>query len=132
MDWHAPITPETLSGIVKIIKERSTEEHPLRSQSKGLKEFARLTKLIPRLDRAALEGLLPPLEQMLQEQRTAVDQRECVSCYAKLCIFIELFCREGWPQKAAEYAELYEKHCRYWKPDRNYRQDVQEAIDEEE
>ena len=127
MDFHGPMTPEEMDHILGcVIEYQFTVTHPFKTGRVGLKQFAKLMRRVPELNKAALEELLPPLERLLE------NQEECEHCRGKLLAFLEILFGQQWPEKSCEYGELLDEHHETARYGRDYRQEVQEAINREE
>ncbi len=86
--------------VARLIGNRFYEHgHPFRSGRTGMRDFARLSLLLPAVPEAEFSRCVAEVE------RLAGVVRDCVSCSGRLFAFLSVLCAERAPDKARHYAE---------------------------
>ena len=115
--------PAARNEIERIIGIAHAEKHPFRHSGAGQGCFAGMCEQVDQLTEIEfVEFLLPRIDELLKRQ---VD---CVPCYAKLCIFAELYCQRKNSDRARKYRQLLDACLERSISSRDYRAEVQEVL----
>ena len=108
--------------IDRLIGNRFTEAHPLRSGRSGMKAFSQLVGLLRNCSDEDLARNIERIEKLLG---TVGD---CFSCDIKMRIFLSIFCANRIPEKASKYLKEAQEIQANSRTHRDYFQEVRDAI----
>ena len=96
----------TKNNIIRIINNRSFEDHPFKSGGGGMWEFGSLLTLIKKADDPTMEEVKTLIDNLLGKIHL------CHSCYAKLLVYGELIFQRKFLHYAVEYRIQYQEHMK--------------------
>lgn len=122
------MTPETRVEIERTFQALATELHPVKRNSHGMLALARLIPLMDTLEKDEIRSFVLPLMEVLLKKQM---ENGCFFCFAKLCVFGELFCARRDPASAAFYTKMLDGNIklRGITDKRDYRAEVYEVIE---
>ena len=107
----------------RIISNRFQEDHPFKDNSAGLQDFALLAWHTDEIPEEDLGELQTKFDELLLRQKS------CQSCACKLCALLEQFYKGRLPDVEKKYAALYQSHYAARRTKRDFRAEVNEAIE---